>query len=580
MRLFRNILLLMLFTSAAPTLLVGFMLASSSRKQLINDSMELAGERLERIQVQVIAALGAATTEVEEAARKAALAGDSTASRQEVLRELLSHRPDLDIAGIWDASGEPSGTPERRAGVGSAQFAEHRASILAAFAQPSLRAGPPGVDRFWSSGHLAPARGGAAVTLVVPIPNSSSSPTAAPRLRLAAEISLDALQSLMAAARVGPRGVAFAVDHTGRIVAHSDPARVLADGRELAGINELQQALAGNYAMAGSTEFKDPHGRAVIAAYTAVPDLGLGLVAGQPREDALASLNRMSQTGLLAGILSFCLTVVLSAWFARSITKPVAECVRGALDIARGRFGRQVDVKVRNEIGELAYTFNHMSRELRSYDSENQRLIAALEAGYLDTIRSLAGAIDAKDPYTQGHNQRVAELAVEIGRELQLGDHELKMISYGGLLHDVGKIGVPEAVLRKKTPLTDEEKDIVREHPVIGAEIIRGVAFLAEAEPAIRSHHERWDGRGYPDRLGGEAIPLVARIVNAADTWDACTSTRPYQAAMRFDQVVAIMETLRGNQIDPTICDALLSVVRRRGDRTVAAPPEQASGVA
>jgi putative nucleotidyltransferase with HDIG domain len=578
MRLFRTILLLMLFASAAPTLLVGFMLVSTSRKQLISDSMELAAERLERIQVQVIAALGSATTEIENTARKAAQGEGSAASRQALLRELLSHRPDLDIVGIWDGSGEPVVTPERRPGVGSAQFADHRASVLASFAQSPNRSDPQRVDRFWSPGHLAPARGGAAVTLVVPIPNAS--PTTPPRLRLAAEISLDTLQSLMAAARVGPRGVAFAVDRTGRIVAHSDPGRVLVDGQELASMAELQLALAGNYAMAGTAELKDPQGRPLIAAYTAVPDLGLGLVAGQPREDALASLNRMSHTSLVAGILSFCLTVVLSAWFARSITRPVGECVRGALDIARGRFGRQLDVKVRNEIGELAYTFNHMSRELRSYDSENQRLIAALEAGYLDTIRSLAGAIDAKDPYTQGHNQRVAELAAEIGRELRLGDHELKMISYGGLLHDVGKIGVPEEVLRKKTPLTDEEKAIVREHPVIGAEIVRGVAFLAEAEPAIRSHHERWDGRGYPEGLAGEAIPLVARIVNAADTWDACTSTRPYQAAMRFEQVVAIMETLRGNQIDPSVCDALLAVVHRRGDRAVAHPPEQASGAA
>ena len=271
-----------------------------------------------------------------------------------------------------------------------------------------------------------------------------------------------------------------------------------------------------------------------------------------------------TRTVLLAAGLSITLAILLSAWFARSITRPVGECVRGALEIASGRFGRQVQVKVKNEIGELAYTFNHMSRELANYDAENRQLIAALEAGYLDTIRSLAGAIDAKDPYTQGHNERVARLAEEIGRELKLDDQTLKIIRYGGVLHDVGKIGIPESILRKEKPLTANEMALVREHPVIGAEIIHGVAFLADAEPAIRSHHERWDGTGYPAGLAGEEIPFVARIINAADTWDACSSTRPYQAAMRFEEVIAIMKGLRGTQIDPAVCDALIAVVQRR----------------
>ena len=172
-----------------------------------------------------------------------------------------------------------------------------------------------------------------------------------------------------------------------------------------------------------------------------------------------------------------------------------------------------------------------MSRELASYDAENRRLIAALERGYLDTIRSLAAAVDAKDPYTRGHAERVAALAVEIGRELGLGPEALQALEYGGILHDIGKIGIPDAILAKAGALAPDEMALVRGHPRIGAEIVAGVEFLAGAVPAIRGHHERWDGTGYPDRLAGEAIPLVARIVNIADTWDACTSRRPYQDA-------------------------------------------------
>jgi putative nucleotidyltransferase with HDIG domain len=246
------------------------------------------------------------------------------------------------------------------------------------------------------------------------------------------------------------------------------------------------------------------------------------------------------------------------------VTAPVRECVRGALEIARGRFGEQVDVRVRNEIGDLAYTFNHMSRELASYDAENRRLIAALERGYVDTIRSLASAIDAKDPYTRGHSERVAALSVEIGRELGLADADLHALEYAGILHDIGKIGVPESVLQKRAQLTAEEQALVRAHPTIGAEIVAGVEFLHAALPAIRSHHERWDGTGYPDGLAGEAIPRVGRIVNAADTWDACSSDRPYQAKMSPGEVIRILEGLRGRQVDPAIHDALVRVIRRR----------------
>jgi putative nucleotidyltransferase with HDIG domain len=273
---------------------------------------------------------------------------------------------------------------------------------------------------------------------------------------------------------------------------------------------------------------------------------------------------------LLAGLVGFLLALGLSAGFARGLSRDVQRVVVGALEIARGRFGRQVPVTARNEIGELAYTFNHMSRELASYDQENKRLIAALEAGYLATIQSLASAIDAKDPYTRGHSQRVCYWAVEVGRKLGLGEEQLQALEYGGLLHDIGKIGIPEPILGKTAPLSFEEMARMREHPAIGAEILKDVEFLRLAAQAVRSHHERWDGTGYPDGLAGEGIPLVARIVNAADTWDACRSQRPYQAAMAVGEALAVMGRLRGNQLDPAVHDALVAVMR---ERHPAAPP-------
>jgi putative nucleotidyltransferase with HDIG domain len=267
---------------------------------------------------------------------------------------------------------------------------------------------------------------------------------------------------------------------------------------------------------------------------------------------------------LVAGLASLAAALLVALLLARHVTEPVRHLVRGALEIARGRFGREVRVTARDEIGDLAHTFNHMSRQLAGMGGENERLIAALERGYLDTIRCLASAIDAKDPYTRGHSERVAALSVQIGRELGLDEHAITALRYAGTLHDIGKIGVPEQVLRKPTPLTPEERTLIRSHAVVGAEIVEGIDFLSQAEPGIRHHHERWDGTGYPDGLKGEAIPLVARIVNAADTWDACTSERPYQRAYSAPEVVAILDSLRGAQIDPAVHEAVLRVLARR----------------
>ena len=268
---------------------------------------------------------------------------------------------------------------------------------------------------------------------------------------------------------------------------------------------------------------------------------------------------------LVAVLLALGVGATLSVLVARGVVSPVRELVKGALEIGGGRFGREVPVRGPNEISDLAYAFNFMSRELASYDAENHHLIEKLERGYLETIRALAGAIDAKDPYTRGHSERVAQLAVEIGLQMQLGPDLIRTLEMGGILHDVGKIGIPDVVLGKPGAFDATERELMRTHPRIGADIIGGVEFLRHALPCVRNHHERWDGHGYPDGLAGREIPLVARIVNAADTWDACTTERPYQAAIPPEAVIDILRRLRATQIDPDVHDALVVVLRRRG---------------
>jgi putative nucleotidyltransferase with HDIG domain len=563
MRLFRAMLLLIAVASAVPTALLGVLLARTSRDQLVTDALELASERVERLRLQVEEVLGDAARALEGTARHSAWRELDLDARRRAVAGLLLRRDELAVVTLFDGAGQKiPGVQAFTRGVAPSELAEHEARASELLAAGAVARGdePADAARF-SPPYVAPHRREVVVTVLVRVADPAVGAAAA-------EVSLRAVQSLVERTRAGARGLAFVVDGAGRYVAHLRPEAVL-DRRpaaELDVVRRIARALqeGSTAGVAQVAEFRGASGEELLGAYALLPQLGWGVVVQQPRNDAFAAVGRMQRTVLAGAAVSLLLALALSAGFARSLTRPVAECVRGALEIAAGRFGHEVKVAARNEIGELAYTFNHMSRELRSYDAENRRLIAALEQGYVDSLRSLASAIDAKDPYTRGHSQRVADLAVEIGRELGCDDATLKTLSYAGILHDIGKIGIAEPILRKKTHLTEEEMAVMRGHPTIGAEIVGNVEFLRQALPGIRWHHERWDGNGYPDRLAGADIPLLARIVNAADTFDACTSNRPYQRAMSRAEVLEIVARLRGTQMDPAVHDALLAALGRR----------------
>ncbi|MBS2030762.1 MAG: HD domain-containing protein [Deltaproteobacteria bacterium] len=276
---------------------------------------------------------------------------------------------------------------------------------------------------------------------------------------------------------------------------------------------------------------------------------------------------------MLAALGLGALAAIALAWFqALRLGKPVRASIDGALEIARGHFGAQVPVEGKNELSDLAHTFNFMSLELARYDGENKELIERLEKGYVQTIVALANSIDSKDRYTRGHSQRVGDLAMEVGKELGLDGKALDDLRYGGILHDIGKIGAPEHILLKKERLTDDEMKVMREHPKAGAQIVAPVGFLAGVLPAVESHHERWDGAGYPKGLKGDEIPIIARIVTAADTWDACTSTRPYSKAMGNAEAIDVIRNLSGAQLDPKVAEALIRVIENKMKRQTPAP--------
>jgi putative nucleotidyltransferase with HDIG domain len=186
---------------------------------------------------------------------------------------------------------------------------------------------------------------------------------------------------------------------------------------------------------------------------------------------------------------------------------------------------------------------------------------------YLDTIRALAAAIDAKDPYTKGHSERVAEMSLTLAQELNLSGREIENIEYTALLHDIGKIGIADVILGKSSSLTNKEFDKIKEHTVMGAKIIEPVDFLKNSYKAIYHHHEKYNGKGYPDGLKTEDIPLSARIIAVADAYDAMGSDRPYRKKFNKDKILKELKDQSGKQFDPEVVKVLFSVLDREREK-------------
>src|SRR5208282_3322605 len=220
-------------------------------------------------------------------------------------------------------------------------------------------------------------------------------------------------------------------------------------------------------------------------------------------------------------------------------------------------------LRSRTEIGELAETFNTMSEELEHFVEDLKRAAEENRALFLGSIQMLAGAVDEKDPYTRGHSDRVTRYSLLIGKEMNLPAPFMETLQISAQLHDVGKIGIEDRILKKPGALTAEEFEVMKTHTTKGANILRPVTQLAEMLPGIELHHEALDGRGYPYGLRGDQIPLLARVIAVADTFDALTTNRPYQHAHTPEEAFKIIQNLAGKRLDPETVAALMAVYGR-----------------
>jgi putative nucleotidyltransferase with HDIG domain len=266
-------------------------------------------------------------------------------------------------------------------------------------------------------------------------------------------------------------------------------------------------------------------------------------------------------------ILTIILSVGLIGILALSffITRPIRELSAGVEELKEGKRTRPLKVYSKDELGKLTESFNDMGQLIMDQKKELSKYTQELEEAYISILKVLATAIDARDSYTLGHSARVALHALMIGEEIGLKKDELEELEIASLFHDVGKLKTPDAILFKGRSLNSIEYDEMRHHPEDGAEILKRVKPLQKYVEPVKHHHEHYNGKGYPDGLNGDKIPLYAAIISIADTYDAMTSTRPYRKALSKEEACRELERGAGEQFHPDLVKAFLRAMANRG---------------
>jgi HD-GYP domain-containing protein (c-di-GMP phosphodiesterase class II) len=358
----------------------------------------------------------------------------------------------------------------------------------------------------------------------------------------------------------------YVVDSQGRLVAAATGQ--YATGQDMSHFEIVRSFVEkGSKAqLAETSEFAIHDGQKtteMLGTYSPVTSLDWAVVVQKPREEAYRGIYEMQRTGRLLAWLAVFVSVGLSILSARRITSPLQVLAQSSRAIARGDFSQRVHVKTRTEIGELATTFNTMSEDLEQFVEDLKRAADANKSLFMGSIQMLAGAVDEKDPYTRGHSDRVTKYSIMIATEMGLDPGFLEILRISAQLHDVGKIGIEDRILKKPGALTPEEFEIMKTHTTKGANILRPVPQLREMLPGIELHHEALNGRGYPYGLKGDDIPLLARVIAVADTFDALTTNRPYQQAHDPVEALRIIQNLSGQRLDPKAVTAIMAVFYR-----------------
>jgi putative nucleotidyltransferase with HDIG domain len=385
---------------------------------------------------------------------------------------------------------------------------------------------------------------------------------------LAAVVSLEPILRRLQDASARRRTV-FVVDHYGHIVAHPDSKNFVPGTDASADATKIVEQVRGlpqdlrSTATIRFTQKDKNRSVEMIGTYSTIPEVNWAVIAERSLKEARADagVNELNRQALAFVSIVTLAAILIGYFFAVGISTPIRGLAASTRAISRGEFHQRSAVRGASEISELAENFNKMAGDIEEYI---ERLKEAAEENrelFIGSIRMLAAAIDEKDPYTRGHSGRVAKYSTLIAQELELSAADLDTLRISALLHDVGKIGVEDRVLKKPGSLTAEEFALMKQHTIKGANIMRPVSQLKDMLPGIELHHEHMDGRGYPYGLTGPQIPLMARIIAVADTLDAMTTNRPYQSAMDLDYALDKIKALAGAKFDTVVVNALEAAV-------------------
>lgn len=408
-----------------------------------------------------------------------------------------------------------------------------------------------------------------ALTIASPIMNGEEISGA-----VVAVVSLSEISRLMTENRAKPLSeqqlwdaglpITFVVEEQGKAIFHTD-FNVAQEQRlmtHLKIVQEWQESLGKiQSALVPFTAEKNNEKRQMIGAYSTVNinnQLNLGVIAMQDEDKALGSVTDMRNQTWLVSLAIAVFALILGYVFTRQLTTPIFELVSAAQKIAAGNLSTRVEPKRINELNALGETFNTMSNSLEENIAKLAQAANENHELFVGTVKALAAAIDGKDRYTRGHSERVARFSVAIGQKLGIDESELEKLRISALLHDVGKIAIDDAILKKPAALTAEEFEIMKQHPQKGYKIMSQIPAMHDFLPGMYMHHEMVNGKGYPQGLKGNEIPMQAKIVSVADTFDAMTTDRPYQKGMSLEDALSRIESFVGTRYDSKVVAALI----------------------
>lgn len=358
--------------------------------------------------------------------------------------------------------------------------------------------------------------------------------------------------------------IVFVVDDRGQAVFHPDNAMVAAQ-KSLTNLPIVQEWLAANRQIQSalvpfSAEYAgETH--EMIGAYSTVSfgkNLNFGVITMQMETEALASVGEMkTQTWLISLAFAF-VALFVGLILSRRLTAPLLKLAAAAEKIAGGDFSTRVEAENITEIGSLGAAFNSMSDNVEEHIAKLAKAAEENRELFVGTVKALAAAIDGKDHYTRGHSERVSRISVAVGQRLGMNADELEKLRISALLHDVGKIAVDDAILKKPAALTDQEFEVMKTHPERGYKIMSQIPAMKDFLPGIYMHHEMVNGKGYPQALTDRDIPLQAKIISVADTFDAITIDRPYQKGMALPAALDRIKSFVGSRYDGKVVQALV----------------------